>query len=227
MTILQSVCNANHLPLSLRDAVTITVCNVSMHRLASYISKENPSLINDQMAIFKQLRNGDITESDRYFESLHNAAVDALGSIDISTSSPLHRLYASDNSLKFKDDAARFYWDLLDSLFVFFVHSYDLGYKLPSNWKQQINDDDAANDDENVNGVEDDEKDEKDGAQDIADDDIQKLKSYLWNQQSILEKALPDLKQKDKALDKEDANYDRLVLFAFYLFVLFMLRLMR
>ena len=179
--------------------------NRTAYRLASYIAKEHPSLTTDYMIVFEQLLSGDTAANDRNFAEIHSALTMAVGTVDPSTSGPLQRLLDPDGSTvdtKFRSDAAEFYWNLLDSLFTFFVHSFDLGYRLGPEWEANADGGSAAD------AATDDEKDS-----DIAGDvHIQKLRAYLLQRRSALHQALPDLVADVQRVDEEDTNYDRLAL---------------
>ena len=161
--------------------------------MTPYIEKENPSLLNDYIEIFEKFLNGKPEESAKNYEEIYNLLIKSLGQIEPSSSEPLKRFYDQENDKKLKGDkSAKFYSNLLDSIFVYFMHGYDLGYKIKG--KQYGKKDDDDDQKKNVNDT---------------DEEITKLKSYLQTQQAKLKDVIPDYLNENKDNDDLKQNYDR------------------
>lgn len=172
-----------------------------IHRLKKYIEEKNQSIVNDYIQVFKTLLNGKIDENAKTFEEIYNLMVQSLGKIEPKDSKPLKRFYDNENDKKLKGDrTAKFYSNLLDSIFVYFMHSYDLGYKVKGKKYTKDNDDDEKN----VNDT---------------DNEITKLKQYLKTQQTKLKDVIPNYLNENKDNDDLKQNYDRYVIIFFdYIF---------
>ena len=132
---------------------------------------------------------------------MYNLMTKSLGQIEPKSSDPLKRFYDPENDKKLKGDkAAKYYSNLLDSIFVYFIHGYDLGYKVKG---QQYGGNNADDDQKNVNDT---------------DEEITKLKAYLKSQQAKLKDVIPDYLNENKDNDDLKQNYDRYVP-PFYIFM--------
>eukprot|EP00484_Ammonia_sp_Unknown_P024490 CAMPEP_0197024666 /NCGR_PEP_ID=MMETSP1384-20130603/5172_1 /TAXON_ID=29189 /ORGANISM="Ammonia sp." /LENGTH=623 /DNA_ID=CAMNT_0042453087 /DNA_START=1 /DNA_END=1872 /DNA_ORIENTATION=- len=166
--------------------------NEDTRKLTPYVEKEHAALLDDYVLIFQQLLNGDINANNTVFEEIHNLVTKACGKTEAKDSAPLKRFYDAQNEQKLKGDkTAKFYSNLLDSIYVYFMHSYELGYKVKG--KQY-----------NVNPINyDDEKNVND-----TDQEITNLKAYLKAQQAKLKDVIPNYLNENKADDDEKQNYD-------------------
>eukprot|EP01083_Nonionella_stella_P069923 186745_1 len=161
--------------------------NTESRKLVRFIEKEHPSLVNDAIQLFRELFNGTLDENNKTLESIHNLLLQALAPIDIKTSAPLKRFYDQNNYKQFKDSPSQLYSNVLDSLYVYFIHSYDLGFKVKGKAYKKDEDQKADND---------------------MDDQIAKLKAYLSNKQSQLQDVIPNYLNANKDNDDLKQNYD-------------------
>eukprot|EP01084_Bolivina_argentea_P300946 519041_1 len=117
--------------------------NDDPRNLVPFIEKEHGTLVDDYITIFKELLNGKINDNNKTFEEIYNLLIQSLDKIDVNTSQPLKRFYDENNNNKIKNKSTEFYLNLLDSIYVYFIHSYDLGYKIKG--KEYNNNDDEKN----------------------------------------------------------------------------------